>query len=243
MPKLQPHIKGGSMKNKKSSPKIRKGKQLTLFNPKGAGRKAIHDIGIRHVKRAPILRAMPLHLTIKLKKAQIQNKEILKALKHAILRARLKGLKIIHFSLEHNHVHLYVECENNDILTKGMIAFGVSLAKKTNKFFKSKGQVYKTRFHLRILRSASEVKNVINYILKNGIKHKRAISVFDSYNSSFALHDFKILGLKNLNWAYIKNTHKNKIDELKKLLDPLTLYKRELQYLTFPHNYMVEKKL
>jgi REP element-mobilizing transposase RayT len=220
------------MKTKKS--KARKSKQLSLTNPKGAGRKAMHDKGIRYIKRALISRPMPLHLTIKLKKAQIQNKVILKALKHAIQRARLAKLRIIHFSLEHDHVHLYVECESNVVLTMGMKALGVSFAKKINKHFKSKGQVYKTRFHLRVLKSASEVKNVINYILKNGIKHKRTNSVFDPYNSSFALHNFKILTHINLNWAQIKNirqVHKNKIEELEMLLDPLLLYKRELLFV------------
>jgi REP element-mobilizing transposase RayT len=200
-------------KNKKS--KIRKGKQLSITNPKGAGRKAIHDIGIRHIKRTMITRSTPLHLTIKLKKAQIQNKTILKALKHAILRARLAKLKIIHFSMEHDHVHFYVECESNEILSKGMKALGVSFAKKINKYFKSRGQVYKTRFHLRILKSASEVKNVLNYILKNGIKHRRTKSVFDEYNSSFAVHDFKLLNLQNLNWAQIQKWHREKITSLK----------------------------
>jgi REP element-mobilizing transposase RayT len=217
-------------KNFKTKSKARKGKQLTLTNPKGAGRKAIHDIGIRHIRRAEFNRFTPLHLTIKLKKAQIQNKKILKALKHAIMRARIANLKIIHFSLEHDHIHLYVECECNRILTKAMKAFGVSLAKSINRNFKLQGRVYKSRFHLRILRSASEVKNVINYILKNGIKHRRTHSVFDPYNSTFVLHDFEILKGINLNWAQIKNRNKQQITELSKTLDPLVLYKKELAY-------------
>ena len=164
------------MKKIKAKKPLRKGKQLSLTNPKNAGRPAIHDIGIRHCRRAEINRPRPLHLTIKLNKAQIQNKTILKHLKYAISRGRLQGLRIIHFSLEHDHVHLYAESDSNVILTKSMKALGVSFAKRLNNFFKSRGQVYKTRFHLRILRSASEVKNVINYILKNGIKHKKAKS-------------------------------------------------------------------
>ena len=72
--------------------KIRKGTQLKLTNPKNAGRPAIHDIGIRHIKRAEIRKATPLHLTIKLIRADIQNKIILKALRRAIMRARLQGL-------------------------------------------------------------------------------------------------------------------------------------------------------
>jgi hypothetical protein len=176
--------------------KIRKGLQLKLTNPKNAGRPGFRDVGIRHTEHEEITRRRPLHLTIKLIRADIQTKIILKALRHAIARARLQGLKIIHYSLEHDHIHLYAESSDNKILGKGMKALGVSLVKKINITFKRRGTCYKTRYHLRILRSVSEVKNVINYILKNGIKHKRTNSVIDPYNSALVLHDFRIVGMK-----------------------------------------------
>ena len=52
--------------------RIRKGSQIKLINPKNAGRKALHDKGIRHTKREEILKPSPLHLTIKLKRASIK---------------------------------------------------------------------------------------------------------------------------------------------------------------------------
>jgi REP element-mobilizing transposase RayT len=224
------------MTKTRSKRKIRKGKQLSLTNPKNAGRPAIHDKGIRHCTRAEINRPSPLHLTIKLNRAHIQNKTILKHLKYAISRARLQGLKIIHFSLEHDHVHLYAETTSNIILTKSMKALGVSFSKRLNKFFKTKGRIYKTRFHLRILRSASEVKNVIYYILKNGVKHKRASSYVDPYNSWVVLHDFRLLGLrskmcKNQIEAYIHKYYQKEYEEYRRLLDHLILYERELRFL------------
>jgi hypothetical protein len=93
------------MTKTRSKRKIRKGKQLSLTNPKNAGRPAIHDKGIRHCARAEINRPSPLHLTIKLNRAHIQNKTILKHLKYAILRARLQGLKIIHYILKNGVKH------------------------------------------------------------------------------------------------------------------------------------------
>ena len=141
---------------------LRIGAQLKLTNPKNAGRPALHDRGIRHTKREEISKNSPLHLTIKLIRADVQNKTILKALRHAIFRARLQGLAIIHYSLEHDHVHLYAETSDNLILAKSMKALGGSLVKKINSYFKTKCRCYKTRYHLRILKSATEVKNVIN---------------------------------------------------------------------------------
>lgn len=208
--------------------KLRKGTQLKLTNPKNAGRPALHDRGIRHIKREEIRRESPLHLTLKLIRADIQNKIILKALRHAIIRARLQGLKIIHYSLEYDHVHLYAESRGNKILAKAMKALGVSFVKKINRHFKSKGSCYKTRYHLRILKSAREVKNVINYIFKNGIKHKRTKSMINLYNSAVVLHDFKIINLK-VNWANIKRSNEYRI--LKGVLSEMVLFRKELLYV------------
>jgi hypothetical protein len=214
----------------KKTKKIRKGTQLKLTNPKNAGRPAIHDKGIRHTKREAILGPRPLHLTIKLIRADIQNKAILKALRHAIFRARLQGLRVIHYSLEHDHIHLYAESSDNKILGKAMKALGGSLVKRINKHFLSKGRCYKTRYHLRILRSATEVKNVINYILKNGIKHRRTKSVIDPYNSALVIHDCRLLGIEGIS-ADIKIKLKLEAEILKYTLDPLVIFRKELRFV------------
>ncbi len=208
--------------------KLRKGTQLKLTNPKNAGRRAIHDRGIRHLTREKITSSRPLHVTVKLKRADIQTKYILKALGHAICLARKKGIRIIHYSLECNHVHLYAEVSNNLELSKGMQAFGVSLVKKINKYFGCKGSVYKHRYHLRILKSASEVKNVINYILKNGIKHQRTRFIFDRFNSAAVIHDYRLIGIKVIKADIHLIQQKN---YLRSILDDLILYKNELKYI------------
>lgn len=177
-----------------------------------------------------MLRPCPIHLTIKLNRADIRNKTVLIILKQAIQRARLKGLKIIHFSLEHDHVHLYAESDNNLILSKAMQALGVSLAKRINRAYRIKGQRYKTRYHLRVLRSASEVKNVINYILKNGIKHRSCKSIINQFNSALILHDWRAVGIK-LNRAEIRKVlgpFQKEAERLKNLLDEINLLKKEL---------------
>ena len=221
---------------------LRKGAQLKLTNPKNAGRPALFDRGIRHTKREEITRNSPLHLTIKLIRADVQNKTILKALRHAIWRARLQGLSIIHYSLEHDHIHLYAEANDNLVLAKSMKALGGSLVKKINFYFKTKGRCYKTRYHLRILRSATEVKNVINYILKNGIKHRRTKSIIDPYNSALVLHDFRIIGIKPI-LADVKIKYKHEHKTLKILLNELILFKKELGFILTkkrPQGYPLE---
>lgn len=201
----------------------------TLTNPKGAGRKPIHDKGIRHISREIIERPSSLHITIKVRanKADIQNKKILKALHRAIMRARFKSLKVIHYTLEYNHVHLLVECASNYRLGRAMQAFGICFAKAINKAKLSKGTVYKHRYHLRKIRSAQDLKRVINYIFSNGIKHKRTKSIIDPYNSSIAEKRLTLLYPK---LALKPSTFLMKLQfSLFGLLDPGKIYFKRLE--------------
>ena len=159
--------------------KIRKHTQLSLLNPKRAGRKPIHDKGIRHIQRERFERESSFHITIKVRqeKSDLQNKMILKALHRAIMKARYKSLKVIHYTLEFNHIHLLVEAYNQEQLSNCMQSFGVTLAKMINKVKFKKGRVYKHRYHLRRLSSVMELKNVLKYIFNNGIKHKNSNTI------------------------------------------------------------------
>ncbi|MGZ3788101.1 MAG: transposase [Bacteriovorax sp.] len=164
---------------------LRRNTQISLINIKGAGRPAKHDAGIRHTSRPLVKKPSSLHLTVKIKKnkADMKNKAVLSLLKRAILNARRQGLKVIHYSLEYDHVHLLIEAENNHVLGKGMQAFGVTLSKAINRMRKLKGGVYKHRYHFRKISGTRELRNVMNYIFTNGVKHKTAKDIANPYNS------------------------------------------------------------
>jgi REP element-mobilizing transposase RayT len=218
--------------------KLRKNTQLSLLNPKRAGRPAIHDSGIRHTRRFRLKKPSSLHLTIKVRenKADIQNKRILKALHYAIKRARLKGLKIVHYTLEYNHVHLLVESVDNKILHKGMQAFGITIAKSINKIKSTKGAVYKNRYHLRVINSAKQLKNVLHYIFSNGVKHKRTHSKIDLFNSMIAEAKLNVLYPKEAKkiWADIHKSEYLKAFQidLYRVLSPGEIYFKSISYLT-----------
>lgn len=166
-------------------------KKRTLFNIKGAGRPAIHDRGIRHIARDEIKRLTVLHLTVKIEKAKagLKNKTTLQLLRRAILKARKMGLSIVHYTLEFDHVHMLVETNNNETLARGMQSFGITLSKGINKIKATSGQVFKTRYHFRKLKTPSEIKNALAYILGNGIKHKSS-SFINQYNTLMAVKNY-----------------------------------------------------
>jgi len=158
----------------------------TLFNPHRAGRPAIHDRGIRHTSRDPIKRLTALHLTINImrEKAGLKNKAVLKVLQRAIVNARKKGLAVIHYTLEFDHIHLLVESGDHQELGKAMQSLGVCFSKAINRLRGIKGTVFKTRYHLRKLKTPTEIRNVIKYILGNTVKHgatKTSRSIYNSF--------------------------------------------------------------
>jgi hypothetical protein len=120
----------------------------------------------------------PLHVNFKYR-TFIRNKNSLKLLKKAIQNARSHGLKVLHYSLETNHVHLILEVASNAILTKGMRSLTVTMAKGLGL-----GRVQVERYHLHVLRSIREVKHAIHYVLFNKQRHeKRKYSTIDQYSS------------------------------------------------------------
>ena len=149
-----------------------------------AGRKRIHSKGVSHRRRESISARTPMHINFKYR-TLIKNKYCLSLLKRAILNARRHGLRVIHFSLQSNHVHLIIEAENNFILTKGMRSLTVTFAKGLHK-----GKVQLERYHLHVLKNIRETRNAIRYVLFNQQKHEKGTySKIDGYSSLLNLRN------------------------------------------------------
>jgi REP element-mobilizing transposase RayT len=154
----------------------------------GAGRKRLHSKGVAHRVREKVTQKVGLHLNFKVR-YQIRNKICLKILKRSIQNARNHGLKVLHFSLQSNHVHLIVEAINNEVLTRGMRSLTITFSKGVDK-----GRIQLERYHLHALRTLRETKNAVHYVLFNQQKHsglKRAY--MDEYSSLGLVQDLRAL--------------------------------------------------
>jgi hypothetical protein len=147
-----------------------------------SGKKRIHSKGVAHRTRESVNQRQPLHVNFKYR-VSIRNKEVLKILKRALLNSRTKGLRILHYSVQSNHMHFIIEADNNRILEAGMRSLTVTLAKGIKK-----GKVQLGRYHLHVLKTIRETKNAIHYVLFNEQKHSGKKSVvLDGYSSLHAL--------------------------------------------------------
>ncbi|MEO8704899.1 MAG: transposase [Kofleriaceae bacterium] len=89
-------------------------------------------------------------------------------------RAVLKraDFRIVHISLEYEHIHLIVEADDDRALSKGIQAFESSAAQHLNRITsRGRGPVFAERYHVVFLRSPTQARYAIAYVLGNWRHH------------------------------------------------------------------------
>ncbi|HEX4340744.1 MAG TPA: transposase [Polyangiaceae bacterium] len=67
------------------------------------------------------------------------------------------GTRLVQISLQSNHVHLIVETESKDALSRATQGLGGRVAHRLNKRWRRHGPVLADRYHLRALKTPLEV--------------------------------------------------------------------------------------
>jgi REP element-mobilizing transposase RayT len=112
------------------------------------------------------------------------------ALNHAfagcVERAERHGMRLVHFSVQTNHLHLIVEARDAHSLSRGMQGLLVRIARGLNRLWRRCGSVFADRFRARALRSPREVRHALAYVLLNARKHGCFLAKIDPYTSARA---------------------------------------------------------
>ena len=92
----------------------------------------------------------------------------------ACIRAAQRGdFRIVHYSIQSNHLHLIVEAEDGASLASGMKGLLCRIARGLNRWWRRRGALFAGRFHDRALRSMRQLRNALVYVLNNHRKHDR----------------------------------------------------------------------
>jgi REP element-mobilizing transposase RayT len=95
------------------------------------------------------------------------------------------GLRLNQFSIQGNHIHLIVEADGRDSLTRGMQGLSIRLARSLNRLMQRRGKVLADRYHAHLLRTPSEVRRALDYVLDNARRHFGArAAIIDCYSSA-----------------------------------------------------------
>jgi hypothetical protein len=143
---------------------------------KGAGRKRrAPRPRVVHRTRPKIDRNHPVHVTIRMRadvpklRARFPMRTIVRVLQDA--RGRF-DLRVIQFAVLGDHLHLLVEVEGRECLTRGMRGLGTRIAIHLNRTFQREGRVFDDRYHARALTSPLEARRGLCYVLNNFRKHE-----------------------------------------------------------------------
>jgi len=98
-----------------------------------------------------------------------------RAVLQSIARARDRlGARIVHFSVQGNHVHLLVEAADRVALSRALQGLAIRIARALNRALGRRGKVLAGRFHARTLETPLEVKRALRYVLSNFRHHAPA---------------------------------------------------------------------
>jgi len=79
--------------------------------------------------------------------------------------------RLVHYSVQHDHVHLLVEAEDQAALGRGMKSLGARVSRAIQGVFRVTGRVLAQRYHAHVLRTPREVRRALAYVLLNVRKH------------------------------------------------------------------------
>jgi REP element-mobilizing transposase RayT len=95
-------------------------------------------------------------------------REVEKSFAAACERGRFR---LVHYSIQRDHVHMIVEATGKHALACGMKSIAARVARAANRVFARRGRVLADRFHLRVLCTPREVRNALAYVLLNARRH------------------------------------------------------------------------
>lgn len=165
----------------------------------GAGRPN-RSGAVNHMRRQKFTKDNPAHVTFRLLKGfnGMRIKSVHELLKDSLGHLSPFGVHAIHYSLQGNHIHLILEAESANALSRSMKSFGCRFAKGVKRMRGFKGtKVFNGRYHLNVVNSPRQSFNTLRYVLLNQAKHTDLIEHIDEFSSGFYFDGWqKLLGPK-----------------------------------------------
>jgi REP element-mobilizing transposase RayT len=157
---------------------------------RGAGRKPRDGrrAGSPHKSRPEIKKNWAIHVVMRVEKdiGSLRKRDMYRAVREATIAVARRELhdasvgffRIVHISIQGTHIHMIVEAGNKTALSRGMQSFQISAAKHMNAAVGEKrgtprrGRVFTDRFHEEIIKTPTQARNALAYVLNNWRKHR-----------------------------------------------------------------------
>jgi REP element-mobilizing transposase RayT len=125
---------------------------------RGAGRKPGHARrSIPHAAREHVSRHQPVHVTLQVAEPvwNLRSERSYRIIDAALRATRRRpDFRVVHFSIQGNHIHVIVEADGTRSFALGVRALSIRLARGLNVMMGRRGPVFADRYHAHVLRWA-----------------------------------------------------------------------------------------
>ena len=152
----------------------------------GAGRKPGPRPRTLHRARAVHSERHPVHLTLRSRRevTSLRAPLVFAAIVGAIRMGQRDSFRVVHYSVQEDHLHLFVEATDSPALERGVRGLLVRVARAVNRVLQRRGSLWADRYHRRDLRTPREVQHALAYVLCNDRKHHVGVPQFDACSSA-----------------------------------------------------------
>jgi REP element-mobilizing transposase RayT len=132
--------------------------------------------GVSHLRRPSHSYAHPLHITLRVARGipSLREHSVFVAVRWALARGKQHfGFSLVHFSVQHDHLHLIAEAKDRRALSRGVQGLSIRVARAVKAQLGRRGKLFADRYHARALTTPRTVRLALRYVLLNVNKHVR----------------------------------------------------------------------
>ncbi|MEQ9322106.1 MAG: transposase, partial [Polyangiaceae bacterium] len=138
----------------------------------GSGRKRIARDArgyVPHTRRPKVTKSTPVHATLRCVDGlpSLRRKTHKRIIEAVFKEENRKGFRLIHFSIQGNHLHLIAEGNSTQALSRGIQRLSSRIARTLNKRWGRRGKFFKERFDGKVIRTPRQMRNALRYVLLN----------------------------------------------------------------------------
>jgi REP element-mobilizing transposase RayT len=142
----------------------------------GAGRKRTgRCMDVPHRQRPEVSRRHPLHVVLRTRKdvPRLRGGPTYRAIDRALRHVLGEhAFRVVHTSIQHNHLHFLVEADDKRALSRGMRSLTITAALAINRALGRKGEVFAYRYNAKPITNPRQMRNALAYVLNNWRRHK-----------------------------------------------------------------------
>ncbi len=145
---------------------------------RGAGRRPNGPRpGVPHLARPTLSRHHPVHVTLRVRPGipSLRRAALYSVVRGAFAQGRERfGFRLVHYSVQSNHLHLIVEASDRRSLARGVQGLSIRIARALNGRLGRRGPAFADRYHARALTTPRAARAALSYVLLNAGKHAGA---------------------------------------------------------------------